>query len=124
MLSVTEKMHVLIGEDDEVLQQVYIKKFTMAGYSIQVAGTGEDLLDALDDKAPNILILDVTLPVLDGFSVLKKLPKKRPFPVVILTSTRDSKKKKKGKELGVDDYLIKGEVTIGNLLEIVNKLTK
>lgn len=116
---------ILIAEDDAVLREVYTKKFTISGYTIRTAQNGEEAIAQLQKKEPDILILDINMPVLDGFGVLEKYPKStRSFPIIMLTNFGDEKNKERGTELGADDYFIKSEMTIRKLLEMVETLLR
>jgi len=119
------KADILIAEDDPVLQEVYTKKFSLAGYSIRIAKNGEEAIEEMTKKVPDALILDLNMPVLDGFSVMEKFPRgQRSFPVIILTNFGNEKNRKRGDELGADDYFVKSEMTIKSLLEMVEKVLK
>jgi len=116
---------ILIAEDDAVLREVYTKKFTLSGYTIRTAENGEEVIAEIKKKEPDILVLDINMPILDGFGVLAKYPKEgRTFPIIILTNFSDEKSKVRGTELGADDYFIKSEMTIHKLLEMVETLLK
>jgi DNA-binding response OmpR family regulator len=116
---------ILIAEDDAVLREVYTKKFTLSGYTIRTAENGEEVIAEIKKKEPDILVLDINMPILDGFGVLAKYPKEgRTFPIIILTNFSDEKSKVRGTELGTDDYFIKSEMTIHKLLEMVETLLK
>ena len=115
--------NLLIAEDDPVLREVYVKKFTIAGYTIRVSSNGEEAEKAIAEQAPDALVLDINMPVKDGFTVLQDYPKdKRGFPIVILTNFGDERSKQRGLELGADDYYVKSDMTIKTLIEMVNKL--
>jgi len=116
---------ILIAEDDAVLREVYTKKFTLSGYTIRTAENGEEVIAEIQKKEPDILVLDINMPILNGFGVLAKYPKEgRTFPIIILTNFSDEKSKVRGTELGADDYFIKSEMTIHKLLEMVETLLK
>lgn len=116
---------ILIAEDDAVLREVYTKKFTISGYAIRTAQNGEEVVMEIQKKTPDILILDINMPILDGFGVLEKFPKEaRTFPIILLTNFGDEKNKEHGLALGADDYFIKSEMTIRKLLEMVETLLK
>lgn len=120
-----EKADILVAEDDAVLREVYTKKFTLSGYTIRTAKNGEEAIAQIKTKAPDILILDINMPVLDGFGVLQQYPKgQRQFPVILLTNFGDDHNRQRGEELGADDYFIKSEMTIRKLLEMVETLLK
>ncbi|PIR49241.1 response regulator [Candidatus Peregrinibacteria bacterium CG10_big_fil_rev_8_21_14_0_10_55_24] len=119
------KADILIAEDDPVLREVYTKKFSLSGFSIRTVKDGQEAIAAIEQKQPDILILDLNMPVVDGFGVLEKFPKeKRTFPVIILTNFGNEKNRERGDALGADDYFVKSEMTIRSLLEMVQKLIK
>lgn len=119
------KANILIAEDDAVLREVYTKKFTLEGYDIRTAKNGEEALSEIQKKAPDIMIVDINMPVLDGFGVLERCPKeKRSFPIIMLTNFADASNRERGKNLGADDYFIKSEMTIRKLTEMVASLVK
>lgn len=114
--------NILIAEDDPVLREVYTRKFGNS-FDIRTASNGEEALAMIEQKAPDILLLDINMPILDGFGVLGKLPKeKRAFPIIILTNFEDQQNRRKGEELGVNDYFVKKEMTIKSLYEMVTNL--
>ena len=115
--------NILIAEDDPVLRNLYVKKFTVADFSIRTAADGEEAITAITEQAPDILILDIHMPKVDGFGVLEKFPKEtRNFPVILLTNFAEEKYKQRGKELGADDYFVKKDMTIRSLLDMAEKL--
>jgi DNA-binding response OmpR family regulator len=116
---------ILIAEDDAVLRAIYTKKFTLSGYTIRTAQNGEEAIAEIQKKEPDILILDINMPILDGFGVLEKYPsKERKFPIIMLTNFGDDKSRQRGEALGSDDYFIKSDMTIRKLLEMVETLLK
>lgn len=120
-----EKGYILVAEDDPVLREVYVKKFSIAGYKIRTANNGEETLTAIEQEMPDLLLLDINMPVMDGFSVLEKFPKEeRTFPIILLTNFGDDKNRARGEELGADDYFIKSQMTMRKLLEMVDDLMK
>lgn len=124
-LMADSKADIVIAEDDAVLREVYQKKFSLSGYAIRLAQNGEEAVALIAQKMPDIAILDVHMPILDGFGVLEKFPRdKRAFPVIMLTNFGDEKSKTRGKELGADDYFVKSEMTIKSLLAMVEALLK
>jgi DNA-binding response OmpR family regulator len=119
------KADILIAEDDAVLRNLYIKKFTLAGYEIRTAENGEEAMTAIEQKKPAILILDIHMPKMTGFQVLEKLQQMgREFPVIMLSNFADEMSQLRAKELGADDYFVKKDMTIKSLLEMVERLLK
>ncbi len=117
------KPDILIAEDDPVLRNLYVKKFSVAGFPIRAVEDGEQALQALQERFPQVLVLDIHMPKVDGFQVLEQYPKdKRPFPVIMLTNFADEKSRERGKDLGSDEYFIKKDMTIKSLLEMVERV--
>lgn len=117
------KPDILIAEDDPVLRNLYVKKFTVEGYDIRAVEDGEQAIAALQDKSPHVLILDIHMPKVDGFQVLEQYPKnKRTFPVIMLTNFADEQSRERGKDLHADEYFIKKDMTIKSLLEMVDRV--
>ena len=120
-----EKLDILIAEDDPVLRNLYIKKFTVAGYTIRAAEDGEQALKEIELRKPDVLVLDLHMPKVDGFQVLEKFPKEsRQFAVVILTNFADEQTRQHGAELGIDDFFVKKDMTIKSLLEMVERVAE
>ena len=119
------KPDILIVEDDDILRDIYVKKFAMAGFEIRSAKDGAEAVEEVENKPPDVMILDIQMPVMGGFAVLSKYPKEeRDFPIIVLTNFGDEKTKNYGNELGADDFFIKQEMTIKTLLEMVENLLK
>lgn len=105
-----EKAHVLIVEDDVFLSQIYSKKFDMEGFKVSTADNGEKGFTEAQKKKPDIILLDVLLPKMDGFAVLAKLKASsdtKSIPVILLTNLGQKEDVDKGVEAGAVDYLIK-----------------
>lgn len=116
------KPRILIAEDDIVLREIYHKKFTLAGYDTTTVANGQEALDNIGNQTPDLLVMDIHMPIMDGFSVLEKLPPGvRPFPIILLTNFGDAQSQKRGNELGVTEFLIKSEMTIKTLLNAVER---
>ncbi|OGH89789.1 MAG: hypothetical protein A2537_02305 [Candidatus Magasanikbacteria bacterium RIFOXYD2_FULL_36_9] len=117
-----EKIHVLLVEDDVFLSGIYQKKFEMEGYKVSLADNGEKALLEVKKKKPNIVMLDILLPKLDGFAVLSKLksdPEVKDIPVILLTNLGQKDDVEKGLQMGAADYLIKAHFKPS---EVVDKI--
>lgn len=117
---------ILLVEDDETLAVMYQHKLTMAGYKVVVASDGSVCLNYLKKNRPDLIILDILLPKLNGFQVLKELRKDKKSshaPIVILTNLMEADVNM-GRELatslGVIDYLVKSKVTPDEVVARVN----
>lgn len=121
------KKRVLIVEDDPVISSMYKTKFEIDGYEVVVAGNGAEGLESAKKESFNIILLDVILPQLDGFSVLteiKKDPKIKNTPVLMLTNLGTQEDKDKGKELGALDYVVKSSFTPAQVSEKIKQYIK
>ncbi len=119
------KPDILVAEDDEVLLSLYEKKFTLNGFSLRKAKDGQEVIRMIGEKTPDLLILDVRMPKVDGLQVLREFPKKnRTFPIIVLTNFHDDVCKEDALELGADDYRVKKDTNMKMLLETVNACIK
>lgn len=101
-------MRILIAEDDAALSEALRFSLTQAGYAIDHVANGAAADEALKSDGFGLLILDLGLPKLDGFEVLKRLRKHNvTLPVLILSGREQSEDKVIGLDLGADDYLVK-----------------
>lgn len=117
------QLKLLIAEDDTVLRDLYLRKFDPAVYAIRTASNGQEALDQISKEAPDLVLLDINMPILDGFGVLERLPKEqRTFPVIILTNFDDQANRERGKAYLVDDYFVKKDMTIKSLVTMVERL--
>ncbi len=121
-----EKPHILLVEDDEFLADIYKRKFEMEHFKVSRAENGEDGLQQVRKKKPDIVLLDVLLPIMDGFTVLEQLKKDKKtkdIPVVMLTNLGQREDVEKGFALGATDYLIKAHFkpseTVAKVREIL-----
>lgn len=121
------KIHVLLVEDDVFLSGIYQKKFEMEGFKISTADNGEKGLQDAKKKNPTIILLDILLPKLDGFAVLKGLkedPALKDIPVILLTNLGQKDDVEKGLEMGAADYLIKAHFKPSEIVDKVKKVLK
>ncbi len=100
-------MKLLIVDDEEKLREV-IKEYSISeGYTTDTAENGLIALEKLNNNKYDMLILDIMMPVKDGFSLLKELPKDKRIPTIVLSARTDEYDKLQGFDLGVDDYVTK-----------------
>ncbi|SRR6056297_1157652 len=122
---------ILLVEDDSFLLSMYSTKFEMENFNVVIAEDGEKGCELALKEKPNIILLDIKLPKLDGFEVLKKLKSKKEtsnIPVILLTNLSQKEDKDKGIELGADDYLVKAHFmpseVVGKIKNLVEKYEK
>lgn len=101
---------ILVVDDVRIIRRLVRVNLELEGYSVIEAENGKDALDKVKEIKPNLILLDVIMPYLDGFQVLQRLranAETRDVPVVMLTSCSEEIDQIKGWELGISDYVIK-----------------
>ena len=98
---------VLVVEDEPALQETLVYNLEKQGYAVEAAGDGRAALEAARRIKPNLIVLDIMLPELDGFEVCKILRKEMSTPILMLTARDDEIDRVVGLEVGADDYLTK-----------------
>ena len=101
---------ILIVEDEESLLKLESILLTTKGYLVQGATTGLAALEAVATEAPDLILLDIMLPELDGFQVcerIKKNPATRHIPIILLTAKKTPEDINRGEEVGADEYITK-----------------
>ena len=98
---------ILIIEDEPSIAEVVELYLRRAGYRVQVVRDGSAGIKVLDQRLPDLLILDIMLPGLDGFSLLRWLRERSEVPVIFITARREEVDRIAGLELGADDYVVK-----------------
>jgi len=99
--------HILVVEDDSQIADLLRRGLIYEGYSVEVAGDGLDALIAARDRPPNLVLLDLMLPGLDGLTVCKRLRAATDVPILILTARDAVPDRVKGLDAGADDYVVK-----------------
>lgn len=106
-----EKIKVLIADDELDILEIMAKKIAAAGFDVVTAFDGEMAWEKIRSESPDVLVLDLTMPKMDGFTVLKLLranpPNGKWVPVIIVSALGDVKDMEKGMELQADHYLVK-----------------
>ncbi len=114
---------VLIAEDDPVLLKAYQQKFSTTKYKVHLATNGEEAINIIRKNPPDIFICDIMMPQYDGWWVLDQLKEiAASFPIIVLTNKEDDHTVKRLKEYNVHDYLIKKDMSLVTLIELVEKL--
>ena len=98
---------VLVVEDDEEIAQVLQRSLRLEGYEVRVAGDGEAALDQSAAFNPDLVILDLGLPKLDGMEVARRLRSADDVPILMLTARDALEARVEGLDAGADDYLVK-----------------
>jgi len=109
-----EKIKILLIEDEKEVAELYKLKLTLDGYEVITAENGQEGLDKANSYRPELIFLDIKMPEMDGFEVLKKLratARTKDIPVVILSNFDEQDLIEKGLTLGANEYLIKSQFT-------------
>ncbi|MDB5165414.1 MAG: hypothetical protein JWM00_304 [Candidatus Saccharibacteria bacterium] len=116
------KKKILLVEDDIALASVYRSRLELEGFEIKEVNNGEDALSAAVAFKPDLVLLDAMMPKISGFDVLdilRNTPDTAHIRVIMLTALSQPKDKERAQNLGVDDYLVKSQVVIGDVVERV-----
>ena len=116
---------ILIVEDDEFLRSLITKKLTNEGLTMIEAIDGEDAMRKLQETKPQLILLDLVLPGMDGFEVLRRLhesPETKDIPVLILSNLGSQEDIDRGLELGAGSYMVKAHVTPDEIVAKVKSM--
>ena len=121
-LDQSNKQKILLVEDDDSLAAVYTTRFEAEGFAIQRVSDGEQALTAALEYHPDIILLDIMMPKVDGFDtldILRNTPQIGATKVIVLTALSQEGDRQRAKDLGADDYLVKSQVVIADVVERV-----
>jgi DNA-binding response OmpR family regulator len=116
------KKKILLVEDDVALAAVYRSRLELEDFDIREVNNGEDALSAAIEYKPDLILLDAMMPKISGFDVLdilRNTPDTANIRIIMLTALSQPKDKERAESLGVDDYLVKSQVVIGDVVERV-----
>lgn len=115
---------ILLVEDDVALAAVYRSRLELEDFEIIEVNNGEAAIEAATRDQPDLILLDAMMPKMSGFDVLEALrsnPDTATVKVIMLTALSQPKDKERAEELGVDEYLVKSQVVIGDVVEHVRQ---
>lgn len=116
------KKKILLVEDDTALAAVYKSRLELEGFDTLEVNNGEQALSAAIEYRPDLILLDAMMPKISGFDVLdilRNTPDTTNIRVIMLTALSQPKDKQRAEALGVDDYLVKSQVVIGDVVDRV-----
>jgi DNA-binding response OmpR family regulator len=111
---------ILFVEDDDALAGVYLVRLQAEGFDVKRVANGEEALAAATEFKPDLVLLDVMMPKVSGFDVLdilRNTPETANVKVVMLTALSQENDRKRAEELGADDYLVKSQVVITDVID-------
>lgn len=116
---------ILLVEDDQYLVDIYKTKLEKEGYKVSVVQDGKDFFSILEKEDPDLILLDIVLPHVDGWEILRDLrknPKFKEKKVVIISNLSQREEIEKAKELGVISFLVKAHYTPSEIVEEIKKI--
>lgn len=115
---------ILLVEDDDGLASVYQTRLQAEGFDLKRVPNGEEALTAALEYKPDLILLDVMMPKISGFDVLdilRNTPETASVKVIMLTALSQDSDKERAESLGVDDYLVKSQVVIADVVERIKQ---
>jgi DNA-binding response OmpR family regulator len=113
---------ILLVEDDDSLANVYVTRLQTEGFDVRRVANGEDALASALSYKPDLILLDVMMPKVSGFDVLdilRNTPETANLKIIMLTALSQDSDKERAESLGVDDYLVKSQVVIADVIDRV-----
>lgn len=113
------KKKILLVEDDTTLAEVYRSRLELEGFETKNVNNGEKALSAIQEYKPDLVLLDAMMPKISGFDVLdiiRNTPSTANTRIIMLTALSQPKDKERAESLGVDEYLVKSQVVIGDVV--------
>jgi DNA-binding response OmpR family regulator len=118
---------ILLVEDDSFVSDIYQTKISKEGFKVISAENGIEAIKKLEESIPDLILLDIVMPYMDGIDVLRKIKKEekwKKIPVILLTNLSDKEKIEEALGIGADDYLIKSHFTPSEVISKVNMVLK
>ncbi len=121
----SSQKRILLVEDDDALANVYMTRLEAEGFTMKRVSNGEEALVSAKDYKPDLIMLDLMMPKISGFEVLdilRNTPETADLKVMILSALGQEGDKQKADSLGADDYLVKSQVVITDVIGRIRKL--
>ena len=119
----SDKKTILLVEDDSFVADIYQTKIVKEGFEVVLAENGLEAIKKLESVIPDLILLDIVMPYMDGIEVLKKIKadnKWKTIPIILLTNLSEKEKIEEALGLGANDYLIKSHFTPSEVISKVN----
>jgi two-component system, cell cycle response regulator DivK len=113
---------LLLVEDDKMISSMYMRRFTLEGFEVIQAFNGQEGLDTAHKERPDLILLDIMMPVMDGYTMYNKLqadPVIQSIPVIFLTNLSDDRKW--ASVLGGDNYIVKASWSLDDVVKVIRK---
>jgi len=115
---------ILLAEDDKFISRAYKDGLERAGFDLILASDGEEAVSKIKTEKPDLVLLDIIMPLKNGFEVLeevKKDPAMKDIPIIVLSNLGQDSDITKGRSLGAVDYLVKANFTMAEVVEKIKK---
>lgn len=116
---------ILLVDDDLTLREMYAERLKAEGFKVLMAKDGEEALRVATESRPNIILLDIMMPKINGLDVLKKLKEQegtKNIPVIVLTALIQDRERMESVTRGADDYIVKSETMPGQVIAKIHAL--
>lgn len=116
---------ILLVDDDLTLREMYSERLKAEGFVVEMAKDGEEALAKAGEDHPNLILLDIMMPKINGLDALKRLkenPETKEIPVIVLTALIQDREKMESITRGADDYIVKSEMMPGEVIQKVRAL--
>lgn len=116
---------ILVAEDDKFLANAYRIKLTKAGFEVYITRDGQEALEQLKTVTPDLILLDLVMPIRDGFSTLEAIKsdvRLKTIPVIVSSNLGQKEDTDRALALGAADYFVKSDIALDMLIEKINKL--
>ena len=122
---INNKVKILVVEDDKFLRDLLVRKLNEEHFNLEIAIDGNEAINKINSWMPDLILLDLIIPGIDGFEVLKRIkefPATNKIPVVILSNLGQQEEVEKGLNLGAVDYLVKAHLTPGEIIDKIKNI--
>lgn len=120
-----ESKKILLVEDDVFMLEILSEKLKKSGFDVSIAKDGEDCMKILESLRPDIILLDILMPKIDGFEVLRIMKTKNELsniPIVVLSNLGQKEEIQRAMDLGARDYIVKANFTTREIVEKINSV--
>jgi len=121
MPNTSTKLKILVVEDDDVTQRLFKRILERNGYDVATADNGQEALDVAVREQPHLVLLDLMMPVMDGFGFLQAI-RNTPvagLPIIVTSALADTARRAQAMALGTKDYLVKSKFSLTDLMEAI-----
>ncbi|HTE22849.1 MAG TPA: response regulator [Candidatus Limnocylindria bacterium] len=123
----SKKPYILVAEDDAVYGSIYQEKLTTEGYEVKILAKGSEVIAEIQHRKPDLLLLDLLMPIVDGFEILDKLRASKLYkdlPVIVASNLSSNINNEKVARYKLADYFIKSEVSVDDVVHRIKVTLK